>query len=135
MTSFVISRHVMLLYLSVCKLATGAPRLGSALENDGRVYVRDHDLARFKPVLSKHVHGSDVFCMEKAGQWSLPTRSSMFICFCKQQLLLAKINHVAACKNKWRSNYMSKESIQKKDVPTYSTGKTSISYHFKFNGI
>ena len=47
----------------------------------------------------------------------------MFICFCKQQLLLAKINHVtffrykkkkitiAACKKKKRSNYKSKDSI------------------------
>ena len=52
--------------------------------------------------------------------WSLSTCSSIFICFCIQQLLLAKINQhdlfqpiiVAACKNKWRSNYKSEGSIE-----------------------
>ena len=41
-------------------------------------------------------------------EWSISTCGSIFICFCKQQLLLAEINHViyfsqitvAACKNK-----------------------------------
>ena len=45
---------------------------------------------------------------------SLSTCSSIFICFCKQKLCLAKINHViyfsqqwllVGCKTKWRLNY------------------------------
>ena len=52
-------------------------------------------------------------------QWSLSTWSSIFICFCKQQLWLAKINHVIYfgrwhllfAKTKEDRNYKSKGSI------------------------
>ena len=40
-------------------------------------------------------HGStNYFTLSNTGLWSLPTWSSIFICFCKQQLLLAKISQV-----------------------------------------
>ena len=60
-------------------------------------YFRPADVLNFRlcldEILRKHINGIEPLCKQRQ-QWSLSICSSMFICFCRQQLLLAKINHV-----------------------------------------